>query len=192
MEHERDPLEERLPAPAAGPPTAAAACSNGANTTPLPELWSRANAAIKAGLELWREAAEALAAAQEQHEVTQAEMASAVGKSEAWVSMLLRWRRSGYEDESPFGPKTKAARVQHAKARAACGASKPRRSRKTPTDLVDTRDADESVAYDANAATGLIVFKAAVDHFFVTANWPAQCEGFRYFKSKMTPPPHEN
>ena len=118
--------------PATGPSPAMTELANSSltNTTPVAELFSRAKTAIEAGYESWRQAAEALAAAQEQHGVSQAEMASAIGRSEAWVSNLLRWRRLGYDDLSPFGATTKAGRLQHAEDRAASGVSKRRRSRK--------------------------------------------------------------
>ena len=66
------------------------------------------------------------------------------GKSEAWVSKLLRWRRLDYVDESPFGPTTKAERLEHAKDRASSGASKPRNARKASTER--QTDADDPKA----------------------------------------------
>jgi hypothetical protein len=89
-----------------------------ANTTTKAELLSRARVAIEAGERSLYEAAEALGIAQEDHSATQREMAAAVGKSVAWVNALLQWRLSGYKDESPFGPTTKAGRIQHAEQRA--------------------------------------------------------------------------
>jgi hypothetical protein len=103
---------------------------SGANAPSKEELLGRAKAAIEASGQSLHDAAEALATAQELHGASQAEMARAVGKSEAWISMLLRWGRSGYKDESPFGPTTKAGRLKHAKDRVASGASKPRKPRK--------------------------------------------------------------
>lgn len=38
---------------------------------------------------------------------TQRQSAKAIGKSRAWVNMLLKWRRGGYR-ETPFGPQSKA------------------------------------------------------------------------------------
>lgn len=93
------------------PPTAA-------NASTKEELLSRAKAAVEANERSLHDAAEALAIAQELHGATQREMAGAVGKSAPWVNALLKWRRSGYKDESPFGPKTKAGRVQQAEQRA--------------------------------------------------------------------------
>jgi hypothetical protein len=88
-----------------------------ASRTTKQSLLSRAKAAIEAGQQSMEDAAEALGLAQEEHAATQREMAEAVGKSAAWVNALLKWRRSGYQDDSPFGPKTKAGRVQHAEQR---------------------------------------------------------------------------
>jgi hypothetical protein len=105
-----------------------AAAPTASNTTTIAELLKRAKAAIEAGEQSLQEAAEALGVAQELHGTSQAEMARAIGKSEAWVSYLLRWRRSGYKDESPFGPRNKAGRLKHAEDRAASGKSRPPKS----------------------------------------------------------------
>ena len=102
---------------------------NTANTIAKPERLRRAKAAVEAGEQSFHDAAEALGVAQELHGATQAEMARAIGRSEAWVSLLLRWRRLGYTDNSPFGPTTKADRLKHAKDLAASGKSTPRKSR---------------------------------------------------------------
>ena len=103
--------------------TATSTAPSKANTITKDELLSRAKAAIDAGDQSLHVAAEALALAQDDFNATQREIASAVGKSPAWVNALLKWQRSGYRDDSPFGPKTKAARVQHAEQQAK--ASKP-------------------------------------------------------------------
>jgi hypothetical protein len=111
-----------------------AVASSATNTPSEEELLSRAKDAVEAGEQSLRDAAEALGIAQELHGTTQAEMARAIGKSEAWASYLLRWRRSGYKDDSPFGPKTKAGRLKHAEDRVASGTSKPRKSRNRSPD----------------------------------------------------------
>jgi len=79
------------------------------NTTTKADLLSRAKDAIQAGDQSLREAADALARAQEDFNLTQREIAEAVGKSAAWVNQLLRWRREGCPG-SPFGPGSKAGR----------------------------------------------------------------------------------
>ena len=153
------------------------------------ELLSRAKAAIEAGRQSFHDAAEALAVAQELHGASQAEMARAVGKSEAWVSLLLQWRRSNYKDESPFGPRTKAGRLKHAKDRAASGASKPRKPRK-PTAAAaahagtgasnssgEENHTSESCGDDANA---LAEFKDAVDRCLARMSYEAKCEAVSY------------
>ena len=175
--------------PAIGPSPAVTevANSNLTNTIPLAELFSRAKTAIEAGYEFWRRAAEALAAAHEQHGVSQAEMASAIGRSEAWVSMLLRWRRLGYIEQSPFGATTRVGRLQHAEDRAASGVSKLRRSCK-PVDLADAKTEMKKTATASDTTRLLIQFKAAVDTLFVKLARPAQEAAFRYLKDKMTPP----
>lgn len=114
----------------------------GANTATKAELLSRAKAAIEIGERSLHEAAEALGVAQELHSATQREMAEAIGKSAAWINKLLKWRRSGYKDHSPFGPTTKRERVEHAQHQAK--ASKPR-SAATET-LADAYDPETSAA----------------------------------------------
>ncbi len=103
----------------------------GANMPSKDELLRRAKDAIGASDQSLHEAADALGDARALHNASQAEMARAVGKSEAWVSLLLRWRRAGYPGESPFGPTTKAGRLKHDKDRRAAGVSKPGKPRKT-------------------------------------------------------------
>src|SRR6185295_2143645 len=70
------------------------------------ELLSRAKTLLGDSYQSLRQVAQALVKAKELHEASQAEMARAIGKSEAWVSQVLRWCRSGFTGESPFGPTT--------------------------------------------------------------------------------------
>ena len=86
----------------------------GTNITTKLDLLNRAKSAIEAGEHSLREAADALGLAEEDHAATQREMAEVVCKSASWVNKLLKWRRSGYKDHSPFGPTTKRGRVEHA------------------------------------------------------------------------------
>jgi hypothetical protein len=151
------------------------------NTATKTDLLNRAKAAIEAGLQSFHDAAEALATAQELHRASQAEMARAIGKSESWVSLLLRWRRSGYKDESPFGPRNKAGRLEHAKARAAAGASEPRKRRK-PTVTADAgADIGSSNGGDTEALTE---FKHAVDRWLCGMRYEAKCDALRYAQEK--------
>jgi transposase len=73
------------------------------------ELLSRAKQAIESGETSLRAAADDIAAAEEQG-ATQRQIAEAVGKSAAWVNRLLKWRESGYQDDTAFGPQAKASR----------------------------------------------------------------------------------
>jgi hypothetical protein len=73
------------------------------------ELLTRAKHAIESGETSLHAAAEDIAAAQEQG-ATQRQIAEAVGKSAAWVNRLLKWRESGYHDDTAFGPQAKASR----------------------------------------------------------------------------------
>ena len=75
----------------------------------ITELLDRAKLEIKSGETALHAAAEDIAAAQEQG-ATQRQIAEAVGKSAGWVNRLLKWRESGYQDETAFGPQSKASR----------------------------------------------------------------------------------
>jgi hypothetical protein len=130
------------------------------NVTTKAELLSRAKTAIDKGETYARDAAEALALAVEDFKATQREIAESVGRSASWVNRLLKWRRSGYKEYSPFGPTTKAGRVSHAQQRAR--ASKPRRTSTPPsaqansttsTGKSTTTEAGTSTSGDAGAAT---------------------------------------
>jgi hypothetical protein len=75
----------------------------------ITELLGRAKRAIETGENSLHDAAEDIAAAQEQG-ATQRQIAEAVGKSAAWVNRLLKWRQSGYQDDTAFGPQARASR----------------------------------------------------------------------------------
>ena len=76
------------------------------------EVLSRAKAAIEAG-ESPHNTAERLAWAHEDFHASQREIGRAIGLSASSVSRLLKWRRSGYQQCSPFGPTTRAGRAAH-------------------------------------------------------------------------------
>jgi hypothetical protein len=78
------------------------------------EVLSGAKAALDAG-ESPRDSAERFACAQEDFDASQREISRAIGRSGSWVSRLLKWRRSGYKQSSPFGPTTRAGRAAHRK-----------------------------------------------------------------------------
>jgi hypothetical protein len=73
------------------------------------ELLSRAKQAIESGETSLHDAAEDIAAAREQG-ATQRQIGKAVGKSAAWVNRLVKWRQSGYQDDTAFGPQARASR----------------------------------------------------------------------------------
>jgi hypothetical protein len=79
----------------------------------ITDLLNRAEACISAGEDRFREAAEAITAANELG-ATQRQIAKTVGKSAAWVNGLLKWRLAGYPD-TPFGPQAKASRARAAR-----------------------------------------------------------------------------
>jgi len=79
------------------------------------KLLVRSKARIDAGERSMRDGVEDFAIAIEEHGATQREVAWFHGKSEAWVSGMLRWRRAGYP-ATAFGPESKAARERRRKA----------------------------------------------------------------------------
>jgi hypothetical protein len=108
------------------------------------ELLGWAKETIDAGENSLRDAVEALALAQKDFNATQREIAEAVGRSASWVNRVLKWRRSGYRDYSPFGPTTKAGRVAHAQQRVK--ASKLRKPDATTTKMrADAKTSSSSV-----------------------------------------------
>jgi hypothetical protein len=198
--------EQKLTQPAHATETAV---SGGVNTTTKAELLSRAKDAIEAGEQSLHDAAEALGIAQVEHSASQREMAEAIGKSVAWVNALLQWRRSGYKDDSPFGPTTRAGRVQHAERRAK--ASKARRAGTEPKGEGDDaaasaagRKAENAKLYgepgtaisrdDSSATAGdddakaLAEFKSAVDHWLSRMSHEAKCEAVNYVLKKSGVP----
>ena len=84
--------------------------------TTLAGVLSRAKAAIEAG-ESPRITAERLAYAYEDFHASQRKIGRAIGWSAGKVSRVLKWRRSGYREASPFGPTTRAGRASRRKHR---------------------------------------------------------------------------
>jgi hypothetical protein len=184
----------------------ATASTSAANTTTKAELLKRAKAAIEAGEQSLHDAAEALGLAKEDHSATQREMAEAVGKSASWVNKLLRWRRSGFTDDSPFGPTTKRGRVEHAQQRAK--ASKPGKAREPKaTASAEADDADasaerrkaeyakkeaktpastkkEAKTPASTVTNALDGFKSAVDYWFPKMDDDAKREAVTYAITK--------
>jgi hypothetical protein len=157
------------------------------------ELLCRAKAAIEAGESSLRDAAEALALVQEKFNVTQREIAEAVGRSASWVNRLLKWRRSGYKEYSPFGPTTKAGRVAHAQQRTTTSRpGKPKAA--TTTTLADSEtsssstDAETSTSRKPSPAEAKGNLMYAISHW-----WPYMDEAGRvevtdfFFKQKGVP-----
>jgi hypothetical protein len=69
---------------------------------------NRAKLSIEAGKR--REAADYMYNAHDLYYATQQEIAAALGKSQGWVSCMIRWRRERFKDDTPFGPASKDAR----------------------------------------------------------------------------------
>ena len=74
------------------------------------DVLSCAKAAVEVGEDL-RISAERLASAQEDFHASLREIGREIGRSASWISRLLKWRRSGYLQSSPFGPTTRAGRA---------------------------------------------------------------------------------
>jgi hypothetical protein len=112
---ERDPvaLENRPATTSATSPPRAVARTVAYGTTKA-EVLSRAKAAVEAG-ESWRNIAEILACANEDFHATQREIGQAIGRHPNSVNHVLKWRRSGYKEPSPFGPTTRAGRASRRK-----------------------------------------------------------------------------
>jgi len=153
------------------------------------ELLKRAKAAIEAGEQSLHDAAETLALAQEDFGATQREIATAVGRSASWVNRLLKWRQSGYKDNSPFGPTTTAGRVSHAKQRTkASKARKARIERSVDDDSPDTSAERRKAEYaekEAKTSPSTVIdpldgFKSAVDYWFPKMDSNAKCEAVNY------------
>jgi hypothetical protein len=77
-----------------------------------------------------REAADYMYNADDLYYATQQEIAAALGKSQGWVSCMIRWRRERFKDDTPFGPASEIARMR-AKIRG--WIKVPRYSRQWPT-----------------------------------------------------------
>jgi hypothetical protein len=76
---------------------------------------TRAKHAIESGVSSLHAAAEDIAAAQKQG-ATQRQIAEALGKSAEWVNRLLKWRESGFQDVTAFGPQAKSSRQRRVQA----------------------------------------------------------------------------
>lgn len=169
------------------------AVSSATNTTTKAALLQRAKEAVEAGEQNLHDAAEALGLADDDHSATQREMAKAIGKSVGWVNRLLKWRRSGYTEHSPFGPTTKKARVQHAKQRARASEAPKTREPKPAAASADDDDAAASAERrkakyakeEADTAPPTVTsplggFKAAVDHWFPKMDYNEKREAINY------------
>jgi hypothetical protein len=89
----------------------------------IDQLHGKARHAIASGESKLREAAEYLAMARGLG-ASQRQSAKAIGKSVAWVNLLLKWRDRGFK-ETPFGPQSKAKRTaEHARRTAVAKATK--------------------------------------------------------------------
>jgi hypothetical protein len=75
-----------------------------------------------------REAADYMYNAHDLYYATQQEIAAAVGKSQGWVSCMIRWCRERFKDETPFGPASKQAR-ERARMSRLIGRRLPRQSK---------------------------------------------------------------
>jgi predicted transcriptional regulator len=156
------------------------------NTTTKAELLSRAKNAIESGDQSLREAADALALAQEDFDTTQREIAEAVGKSAAWVNRLLRWRRESYPG-SPFGPGSKARRERQ-KSVQAPEQRAPRKidadNAEASTEKCKTECAKREAEPKSRARRELAEIKYAIDFRFPHMDEDARHEAIAYAVAK--------
>jgi hypothetical protein len=158
------------------------------NTTTKDALLSRAREAVEAGERSLHDAAEALGLAQEEHSAGQREMAEAVGRSASWVNALLKWRRSGYKDASPFDrPRSRLAAKQSRAAETtsvdadggiAAPASPVDRKTSTPANT------ETSTARKASPAEAKGHLKYAIDHWWPLLDDAGRDEIKAYFLDK--------
>jgi hypothetical protein len=156
------------------------------NMTTKTELLCRAKAAIDAGESSLHEAAEALALAQQDFNTTQREIAEAVGRSLGWVNRLLKWRRSGYRESSPFGPTTRVGRVQHAEQRAKARTPPNASTKKASVDS-ETSNCSDTLAPPSRRPSPAIAMgnlKYAIDHWWPHLDDAGKVEITAYFLKK--------
>ena len=79
------------------------------------DLFVQARATVISTDSTLREIANTLAVLQERFSASQREIATELGKSRAWVCRMLKWRREGFTEDTPFGAAVKVAR-ERAKA----------------------------------------------------------------------------
>jgi hypothetical protein len=182
--------------------TAAVTCGPGTiavNGTTKAELLAYAKDAVGLGERSFRDAAEALGRAQDNHGTTQREMAKSVGKSVGWVNRLLKWRQA--EDASPFGPTTRQGRVQHAEQRyrrhrpgkrvdADRRASAQGCTAAGPTEAAALANSARSAAPAQRKRSPLEAareFKFAIDHWWPLLDAAGRAEIVSYFNEQIKP-----
>jgi hypothetical protein len=74
----------------------------------IDRLLSQAKLAMEAGRR--QEAADAMFTSGK-YGATQQKIGAGVGMSQSWVSNMIRWRREGFKDDTPFGPGSKDGRM---------------------------------------------------------------------------------
>jgi hypothetical protein len=186
--------------------TGTVACDPGTiavNGTTKAELLAYAKGALELGERSFREAAEALSRAQDNHGATQREMAKAVGMSIGWVNRLLKWRQAGYKDASPFGPTTRQARVQHAEQRHRrhrseknvdadhrtnaqdCTAAGPTEAAAPP--ITNSARSAAPVQRKRSPSEATLEFKFAIDQWWPLLDEAGRAEIVSYFNEKTMP-----
>jgi hypothetical protein len=132
--------------------------------TPLPtskaDLFVQARAMVSATESTLREIANTLAVLQERYKTSQREIATELGKSQAWVCRMLQWRSEGFTEDTPFGP---AAKVARERVKAASGqqadqatdqATDPREAAARKALAADSAPATDSAATSKAKPTG--------------------------------------
>jgi hypothetical protein len=157
------------------------------NRTTKDDLLSRAKDAIEAGDKSLREAADALALAQEDFKASQREIADAVGKSVAWVNRLLQWQRQGCVG-TPFGPSSRAGRERRKRVQSTEQRAPRRAPRRIDTDKAELSnekcrtecEKQEVEPKSSKVESPLDGFKSAVDYWFPKMDHSAKHEAITY------------
>ena len=132
------------------------------------DLLSRAKAAIETSEQSLRDAAEALGTAQEEYSASQREMAEALGKSASWVNALLKWRRCGYKDASPFDlPRSRSAAKQSHKAKTTVSESGDGAANSADAETTISTDAERPNSRMPSSTEAKVNLVEAIKHW-----WP--------------------
>lgn len=90
-----------------------------------------------------RQIADNLAVMRDHHGMTQQDIGEAMEKTQAWVSIMLKWRDDGFVEETPFGSFSKASRKRRKAEAANYKATNNPQPEPTPGPLAEPRVIEE-------------------------------------------------